>query len=261
MSKTKCLSELHGQYFYQSLWTAQTRDYLLEIAGADAQSRILEVGCGTGVILEDLQRKGKPFCYGIDLDFSSLLFAKNYQQGHLLALADGQHLPFSSQSFDITLCHYLLLWVQDKNRVLQEMIRVTRAGGAVIAFAEPDHRSRIDYPSNLEEIGHLQNLSLINQGADIAAGRKLSQLFHANGLINVIYGVYGNEVREDKTLEAHKFEWNYLKNDLNIWLDNEQISHLMESDRRAWSEHQRVLYIPTFWAIGWVEHPPAEPLA
>ncbi|MCX8061963.1 MAG: class I SAM-dependent methyltransferase [Anaerolineales bacterium] len=259
MSKTKCLSELHGQYFYQSLWTAQTRDYLLEVAGADSHSRILEVGCGTGVIMEDLQRKGKSFCYGIDLDFSSLLFAKNYQQGNLLALADGQHLPFSSQSFDITFCHYLLLWVQDKNRVVQEMIRVTRAGGAVIAFAEPDHRSRIDYPSNLEEIGNLQNLSLINQGADIAAGRKLLQLFIANGLINVIYGVYGNEVKEDKNLEAHKFEWNYLKNDLSIWLESDQILQLMESDRRAWTDRQRVLYIPTFWAIGWVNHSPKKP--
>lgn len=256
MSKAKQLSKLHGQYVYQSLWTAQIRDYLLEIAAAKPDSRILEVGCGTGAILEDIQRKGKQFCFGVDLDFSSLLFAKNYQTGNLLAVADGQALPFPNQYFDITLCHYFFLWVQDKHRAIREMIRVTRKGGAIIAFAEPDHRSRIDYPSNLEEIGRLQNLSLINQGADISAGRKLIQLFKSNGLVHTTYGIYGNEVKEDNFKESYQFEWNYLQDDLSLWLDAEQVSKLLENDRLAWKTHQRVLYIPTFWAIGWVDYSP-----
>jgi ubiquinone/menaquinone biosynthesis C-methylase UbiE len=254
MSRKKPISELHSQYVVQSLWTEPTRNYLLSLAGAQSKSRILEVGCGTGVILQDVRKKYTLTSFGIDIDFSCLLFAQNEQCFDRLALADVQHLPFPDQSFDITFCHYFLLWVHDKNRTLQEMIRVTRLGGAVIAFAEPDHRARIDYPANLEEIGRLQNLSLINQGADITAGRKLAQLFNTNGLSNVIVGIYGNEFRGENVLEAHNFEWNYLKDDLSIWLDAEQISNLIELDRQARINYQRILYIPTFWAIGWVSN-------
>ncbi|MCS7247127.1 MAG: class I SAM-dependent methyltransferase [Anaerolineales bacterium] len=253
MAQTKGFAELHRQYTYQSLWTAQMRDYLLELAGANPNSRILEVGCGTGLIIGDIQRKGKKFCYGIDIDYMSVLFAKTNVLTNLLSAADAQALPFPSDVFDVTVCHYFLMWVQDKNRALQEMIRVTRKGGAIIAFAEPDHRSRIDYPANLEEIGRFQNLSLIHQGADISAGRKLFQLFTSNGLIRTIYGVYGNEIREENSPdEAYLFEWNCLKDDLNPWLDSNQVSKLIEADRQAWRSRQRVLFIPTFWAIGWV---------
>jgi ubiquinone/menaquinone biosynthesis C-methylase UbiE len=252
MSKPNSINELHRQYLVQSLWTAPNREYLLKLAGVRSTSRILEVGCGTGVILADIRRKNVLSCFGIDLDFTSLCFAKTENPSNLLAAADAQLLPFPDQTFDITLCHYFLLWVHDKNRTLREMIRVTRIGGAVIAFAEPDHRARIDYPSNLEEIGCLQNLSLINQGADTAAGRKLAQLFKTHGLVDVIVGIYGNEFRRENALEAHKFEWNYLRDDLAIWLDEEKINQLFELDRQAWSNGQRILYIPTFWAIGWV---------
>lgn len=254
MSRTKPTSELHSQYLIQSLWTEPTRDYLFRLAGVQSNSRILEVGCGTGAILEDIQRKHNLTCFGIDLDFSCLHFAQNQLCSNRLVLADVQHLPFPNQAFDITFCHYFLLWVHDKNRTIQEMIRVTRFGGAVIAFAEPDHRARIDYPANLEEIGRLQNLSLIEQGADIASGRKLAQLFNANGLSNVIVGIYGNEFKGENVLEGHNFEWNYLKDDLSIWMDAEQISNLIELDRQARINLQRVLYIPTFWAIGWVSN-------
>lgn len=254
MSRTKPTSELHSQYVVQSLWTEQIRNYLLSLVGVQSNSCILEVGCGTGAILEDVQRKYNLSPFGIDLDFSCLFFAQNQQCNNRLALADVHHLPFANQSFDITFCHYFLLWVHDKNRTLQEMIRVTRLGGAVIAFAEPDHRARIDYPANLEEIGHLQNLSLINQGADIASGRKLAQLFNANGLSNVMVGIYGNEFNGENVLEAHNFEWNYLKDDLSIWLNAEQISNLIELDRQARLNLQRIIYIPTFWAIGWVSN-------
>lgn len=258
MEKTKPISELHSQYVFQSLWTAPIRNYLLSMAGAQSNSRILEVGCGTGVILEEIQGKYNLTCFGIDLDFSSLLFAKNKQCNDCLTVADAHHLPFPNQSFDITFCHYFLLWVRDKNRALQEMIRVTRSGGAIIAFAEPDHRARIDYPANLEEIGRLQNLSLINQGADIASGRKVAQLFNANGLTNVTVGIYGNEFNGKRLLEEYDFEWNYLKDDLSIWLDSEQISKLIEQDHQARINSQRVLYIPTFWAIGWVGNSSAQ---
>ncbi|GAB4471902.1 MAG: hypothetical protein Kow0088_06050 [Anaerolineales bacterium] len=253
MSNNNYLSRLHSQYLHQSLWTEKNREYLLKIAGVNRNSRILEVGCGTGAILKDIQKQ-LPLCYGIDIDFPSLLFARTDQEIHHLTLADALSLPFPDHYFDLSLCHYFLLWVQDKNRALKEMIRVTRNGGAVIAFAEPDHRSRIDYPSNLEEIGHLQNLSLIKQGADITIGRKLPQIFATNGLTNIIYGVYASEIREGDNLEAHQFEWNYLRNDLDSWIDSEQIERLIESDLKAWINRQRVLYIPTFWAIGWVDH-------
>ena len=37
--------------------------------------------------------------------------------------------PFTNASFDLTFCHYLLLWLKDPLSAIKEMKRVTRPGG------------------------------------------------------------------------------------------------------------------------------------
>ena len=92
------------------------------------------------------------------------------------------HLPFADQSFDVVLCHFLLLWLKTPVVALKEMARVCMPGGAVLALAEPDHDSRIDSPLELEKLGRLQTHGLKEQGANTRAGRQLSGWFIQAGL-------------------------------------------------------------------------------
>ena len=79
--------------------------------------------------------------------------------------------------FDITFCHFLLLWVRDPLQALREMKRVTRPGGSILALAEPDYDHRIDKPDELAPLGRWQAESLQRQGADPGLGGHLAELF------------------------------------------------------------------------------------
>ena len=133
--------------------------------------KILEVGSGTGAVIEDIMSlTSKPELYALDNNWIAL-------QSNLCTnkiLGKGEQLPFPDNSFDITLCHYLFLWVKDPIEVLKEMYRVTRVGGWITCLAEPDYGGRIDYPYAEEWKSLLQrSLSAINPNI----GRKLRYFF------------------------------------------------------------------------------------
>jgi len=138
--------------------------------------------------------------------------------------------------------------------VLEEMTRVTRPGGVILALAEPDYGGRIDYPAELAEIGRLQADALTRQGADINMGRKLAELFTAAGLQNVTSGVMGGEWTHKPSDADSELEWDTLASDLAGTLDPDRLSALRQLDSAAWQRGNRILYVPTFYAIGWVPH-------
>src|SRR5512139_319642 len=101
----------HKRFLQQAGWTRDLRHYLFEQAGLSHARRVLEVGCGTGAILVELMPAVTSI--GLDLEFGRLKEARQHAAGAELVCADALRLPFPSQSFDITCCHYLLLWVGD----------------------------------------------------------------------------------------------------------------------------------------------------
>jgi ubiquinone/menaquinone biosynthesis C-methylase UbiE len=50
--------------------------------------------------------------------------------------ADGEHLPFADATFDVTYCVATLHHALDLGRMVRELARVTRRGGAVVALNE-----------------------------------------------------------------------------------------------------------------------------
>jgi ubiquinone/menaquinone biosynthesis C-methylase UbiE len=246
-------AEWHRRFIQQAAWTRQLRAYLFERVSLARARRVLDVGCGTGALLEELPQHASAETVGIDLDFHHLRFAKHRLPAvHALA-GDALSLPFQTASFDVSLCHFVLLWVREPQVALREFRRVTRPGGAVIALAEPDYGGRIDHPAELAELGGMQTAALAQQGADPLIGRKLTELFHAAGLVNVETGVLGGQWSSAPSVEAWESEWAMLEHDLGEWVPSEKLARLREIDRSAWQSGARTLFIPTFYAVGWVE--------
>jgi ubiquinone/menaquinone biosynthesis C-methylase UbiE len=92
--------------------------------------RVLEVGCGTGLILERIARFAA-FAEGVDLSPGMLRHAE--ARGLKVREASANALPFADQSFDVTCSFKVLPHVPDLEGALQEMARVTKPGGYVIA--------------------------------------------------------------------------------------------------------------------------------
>ncbi len=240
----------HQRFHQQAQWTAHLRAYLIQKAGIQNHHSVLEVGCGGGAALRDFSNRRRVF--GLDIDFSSLKVAEALLPTASLLCGDAHFLPVSSKSVDFTICHFFLMWVNGAE-VLKEMSRVTRPGGAVIAMAEPDYGGRIDYPSSLTTLGIYQAQSLCDQGADPHCGRKIRGWFHSVGLINVECGVMAAQWTEkNPQTDEFELEWTVLRSDLQNYLKPEELDALEKADRHAWLEGTRILFVPTFYAIGFV---------
>lgn len=240
----------HQRYQQQAQWTAQLRAYLIQKAGIQPYHRVLEVGCGSGAVLREFSGKNRIF--GLDIDFSSLQITQTLLPSASLICSDAHYLPFVSNIMDYCFCHFFLMWVNGAN-VLQEMIRITRSGGAVIAMAEPDYGGRIDYPSSLSAIGKYQIQSLRDQGADPFTGRKIRAWFETAGLIDIESGVMAAQWTKDQPHPQEiDLEWSVIRSDLENYCTPEEIEVLEKADRHAWLEGTRVLFVPTFYAIGFV---------
>ena len=168
--------EWHLRFVEQAKWTSELRSYLINLAELDQNSSIIDVGCGTGALFNDIIGIHDHF-FGLDINFSSIKYAKENHPNIDLIQGDGRNLPLMDDCFDLAFCHFLLLWVPESRRVIKEMTRITKPGGKVIAFAEPDYGGRIDYPEELTPLGEKQINSLMAQGADPYTGRRLASIF------------------------------------------------------------------------------------
>jgi SAM-dependent methyltransferase len=244
--------EWHARFTQQARWTQDLRRYLFQRAGIENARRVLEVGCGTGAILSELLYQ-IPFQAGLDIDRTYLDLAIRNSPEAKLTQGDAYLLPYPRDFFDFTFCHFLLLWVNDPLKVLGEMRRVTRPDGAVMALAEPDYGGRIDYPDKLALLGEWQIESLKRQGADPLMGRKLTGLFHKTGLESVETGVLGGQWSESPDWAAWESEWAVLESDLKkTFQDFESWKVIKDLDKSAYEKGERVLFVPTFYALGFV---------
>jgi ubiquinone/menaquinone biosynthesis C-methylase UbiE len=108
--------------------------------------RLLEVGCGMGTDLLQFARGGA-VCTGVDLtprsvEISSLHFGL-YGMRADFVLADGEHLPFADESFDVVYSNGVLHHTPDTQRAVREVHRVLKPGG--IARVMLYHRNSLYY--------------------------------------------------------------------------------------------------------------------
>jgi ubiquinone/menaquinone biosynthesis C-methylase UbiE len=244
----------HQRYQQQARWTQNLRQFLYDQVGIQRAHKILDIGCGTGVLENELNQISSSHVFGLDIDFSPLRVAMEYALKSTYTVGDGLFIPFQSGIFDITMCHFLLLWVNKPLRVLEEMARVTRPQGFVLALAEPDYGGRIDYPPDLAQVGTWQTESLKQQKANPFMGRELRSIFSQVGLENVEVGVLGGQWGEEMSDQDIQLEWEVLQLDLlqnmEFTLQVDKFKALELASRRA---HQRILFVPTFYAFGKVK--------
>jgi len=244
------LAKWHRRFTQQGEWTQNIRRYLFAKAHIEFNDKILEVGSGTGAILDLLDEEGYRQLFGIDILYHSLAFSRSSVESYHLAQADGYDLPFPDNSFSLLYSHYLLLWLENPAAMLTEMARVIRPGGYLLALAEPDHQARIDFPPPLDKLGRFQTEALAEQGVDIQLGRKLAKLFHQVGLVEVEAGILGAQWTAEMLHNVDQTEWLILRADLMERLANEQIEKYQDLEASARKHGSRVLFIPTFYAIG-----------
>ena len=91
--------------------------------------RVLEAGCGTGLILQRLARQQHQV---VGIDLSRGMLARARERGLDVVQGTLDELPFADDSFDSVVSFKVLPHIQPIREALRELARVTRPGGHLL---------------------------------------------------------------------------------------------------------------------------------
>jgi arsenite methyltransferase len=114
----------------------------LDLLGVQPGQRVLDVGCGSGVVTRDMARRVAPSgrAVGVDPSGEFLTIARDLARADGLAgvveFREGSALalPFGDADFDVALTATVLAHVPGGDAAVAEMARVVRPGGRVGIF-------------------------------------------------------------------------------------------------------------------------------
>jgi ubiquinone/menaquinone biosynthesis C-methylase UbiE len=123
--------DMTAQFYDRRYGEIQQAKYDVVLANIANANRILDVGCGTGMLLGPLGERAR-IVVGVDMSVKMLRAAKKRAPSAFLVLADADHLPFANGSFDVAVSVTLLQNMPYPNKTVREMARVLRPSGAAI---------------------------------------------------------------------------------------------------------------------------------
>jgi len=238
----------------QAEYTKEYRYALYKKVDMQTRKNILDVGCGTGAVTEDIAALTEGRITGIDIDDRKLEYAKKELPGHVnLMVADVLNLPFKDNTFDLVAFSIVLTHIREQQKAVTEMTRVTQKNGIVLATMEPDYAGRVTYPEHEADQVFAKFLEEI--GVEMQTGRKLKYFFGKAGLKTEI-GVYTDIfdfINEDGKKQAKRFSENFGRTEellvKNGWTSQkiqdykQEMLELIENDLTF-------SFCPCFYAIG-----------
>jgi SAM-dependent methyltransferase len=123
---------LRGEPSY--VWrTGQKRrlEMITHFAGDRVHGRVMEDGCGVGQYTKHLEESGG-WVTGLDFDFDRV--KDTLRLGVKAINAAGEHLPFSSNFFDLIVSNEVIEHVQDDRKTITEIVRTLKPGGRLVLF-------------------------------------------------------------------------------------------------------------------------------
>ena len=223
---------------------------LIEEAELQPGETVLEVGCGTSVLDRWLARRtgGKNPIVGVDINRyllreAAALVSKDGLEG-TIALREGnaEALPFPDSSFDVTMA-VTVIEELDADRMLGEMVRVTRSGGRVAVVARAmDVPFLMNLPlgaplqSKVEAPGLVGNVS--PQGC---ADRSLYRRVHEAGLIRA-------------KMFAHLVSFDRADTTLVQFMEAAFVPKLTQDERREWQAARAEAEAQGTFFMAWPHH-------
>jgi ubiquinone/menaquinone biosynthesis C-methylase UbiE len=107
------------------------------ISIVSANSKVLDIGCGVGILLNRLKNEKSCDCCGIDVsNYAISIIEKNGMSGKVATLPN---IPFDNETFDVVTATEILEHLMQIDGTLNEIFRVLKNHGLLIASV-PNNR-------------------------------------------------------------------------------------------------------------------------
>ncbi len=109
--------------------------------GDVSKKKVLDVGCGTGGVMQMLNELGAE-CEGVDVSEKALEYCR--KKNLKVVQGDGIKLPYADNTFDLVISSDVLEHIEKDFEAVAEVKRVLKPGGVIIATV-PAHQRLFSY--------------------------------------------------------------------------------------------------------------------
>ncbi|MEM4267003.1 MAG: methyltransferase domain-containing protein, partial [Candidatus Nanoarchaeia archaeon] len=113
----------------QRYW--QRKRYSIIMEGIDRNKKILDMGCGTNKIIQEL-----PEAVASDIDFRRINYLKKTNRYRIVS--DVNYIPFKNEIFDTVICSQVIEHIHRNENIFREFNRVLKKEGMLI-LGTPDY--------------------------------------------------------------------------------------------------------------------------
>ena len=237
----------HEHYLLQAEWLAPSRHFLYRCVDLARRNEILDLGCGSGVIGDEIREICGRAVLGVDRDPRMIAFARGEYPRNRYLVADESTLLRSGRRFDLVVISFVLLWQAKPLFFLKKVRKLLAADGVLLALAEPDYGGRIDSPAELDFlkeifVGHIQAA-----GGDPFIGRRLGSLLRQAGFRAEVDLASCLNFPADYRGEKWEREWRFWQE--LAGLPAATVNKILRLERSAARRGERQVLFPVFCAV------------
>jgi SAM-dependent methyltransferase len=130
------------------------RRAILDTLDLRAGDRLLDVGCGGGLLLRDAMTRGAE-ATGVDHSADMVALVRLRAPGATVVQGSADHLPFASGRFTAVSMSVMFFFLETPVRVLEESRRVLAPGGRLAVYTTaPELRGTPAAPEPIASLGH-----------------------------------------------------------------------------------------------------------
>jgi len=130
--------------YYEGLWVQKVslgptrreiKSYLCRTLERERQYRILDVGCGTGQLLREIQEDFQGYSFilsGVDFSGAMIKRAKEMSHGIVFQKMDAAEIQSLKQQYDIIICTHSFPYYEDQAQVLKNLRMLLKPGGYLL---------------------------------------------------------------------------------------------------------------------------------
>ena len=123
-------AEIYEEFYLPALFE-EWPPRVIEAARIQSGQRVVDVACGTGVLARAVAERVGPegSTVGVDINEGMLAVARAKSPGIEWRQAPAEKLPLDDDTIDSVVSQFGLMYFEDQQGALEEMIRVLRPGG------------------------------------------------------------------------------------------------------------------------------------